>query len=254
MHRFRNLLSPDGDVGTAGGIVTPPAVADAAASSTTQSTPPVAPSLDEAAAPSKRDWAQSKQDQREIKAKLEQMTQLLASLKGGNAPAPEKAKDSSAPVDTGSTNVLAELAFRDAMDEHGITDVTHKKALRRLFSAERPPDVGSWLLDAVETLGITRKAAAVTEAPKPAAVPPIASSNTGAPVGGTKTELSANPWEWPKEVVDKMSPAEVHAAVEAHRRQSGGFTNPFLAGRRDHNAAPDFTASLAAQIAKEMKR
>ena len=112
----------------------------------------------------------------------------------------------------GDSLAMAELAFRDALDDlDAKLDKGQKNLLRRLYRAEQPKDPGQWLADAVGSLGIgARVPVAAPPAPAPAPAAPAPVTNTGPAAAGSVTSLPANPRD--------MSPAQLQAA-----RASGDF-------------------------------
>ena len=110
----------------------------------------------------------------------------------------------------GDSLALAELAFRDALDdlEDVKLDKGQKNLLRRLYRAEKPSDPAAWLADAVSSFKLAPRAPATPAAPVVEQKAPV--TNTGPAAAGSVTALPANPRD--------MSPAQLQAA-----RASGDF-------------------------------
>jgi hypothetical protein len=153
----------------------------------------------------------------------EQVEKLQAALGGGVQQQATQQQQAAAPVTQTAPDMAAieaRMSFREALVDFEIPK-EKRGIVEKLWNAEktRPADVGAWMTATIDELGF--KAAA------PVVKPPIAPSNGGAPVrdpGGSQ-KLPESPFEWPRDVVEKMPFAEFHAEVQKYLSRHKG--NPF---------------------------
>ena len=187
---------------------------------------------DEPAQPSHRDWNRLAQGMRETN---DAVKAALAALQAGSVPQKQKGTET-VPNESAAlaeiSKMRSELAFRDALDAAGVSDTKQRTVLQKMWKADAPADVETWMPEAVDLAGF--KKAATVPVTTPVTTPvtiPTAASNTGAPVSSPSTDLPANPLEWPPAVVEKMITEDFRKALEKHRATSGRG-NPFLAMRK----------------------
>lgn len=225
-HVFR---APDPESAGAGGGVSPAPAADAAPAPSGQ---PVSAAPDVPAAPSHRDWNGLAQNIRGISQGIQQLVEKLSQQgpsPDGKAPAAKAEPVATGDVAAVKAEFQRELEFRDALDAHGV-DPKHRAQLKRLYAAERPQDLESWMSDTVEAFGMKPK----QPAPVKPVVPPTAPSDTGPPVVASSGELDPNPNKWPSSVLEKMTPDEIKTAVDKWINRAGG-RNPYGGVRRAHD-------------------
>ncbi len=170
-------------------------------------------------APASEEWRNPEEIKKMIKqtrenAKLlETLTPLVTSLQKAlgktETPAPVKAQDT---VATPGDDLAGKLALRDAMTDLSVKlDRDSRELIDRLWKAEKPTDVGSWLDKTVKQLKLGAQpasaAAPVVEQAKPA-------SNTGAP-GAVKAPANS------LQGVDGAT--FTHLSVEEQRSMIEGF-------------------------------
>lgn len=235
--------------------VTTPTGAPADASATTATTAPVTTTQDEPVL-NKRELVDARKEIREanksIKDAVAQFTALAQQIQ---KPA-EKKEEKPATAD----DALAELrelkgmlAFKDALDERGVTDTKQRRVLERLFRAERPSDARQWLDSEMEGIGtIAKPAASASTGTETKKDPAIAPSNTGAPaVGGNGAAVPLDPSLVPQSVVDAWTPEEARAWYEKYKAQNGVFKHPFADKKRER---ADGTMAVAQTIAKALRQ
>lgn len=206
------------------------------------------------AEPSHRDWNAMAQNVRELNAAFKALTPVLASLAPTSAPAknepaaPAAAKTAGDGADTAA--LMARLAINEALDEFdGQLSREQRTLVKRLYAAEKPADVGSWLSATAESLGAAKKAAAPTtpSVGAPRAVDP------GTPVGGSAGELPLDPALIPQSVVDSWTPKQAQDWYDRYRAKSGRFEHPFAKARNAERAGGG-AAEAAKLIASALER
>jgi hypothetical protein len=128
-----------------------------------------------------------------LRKELRELHASIASLR--TQPAKGETPGQSGKPD-GDSLALAELAFRDALDDLDLkVDKGQKQLLRRLYRAEKPSDPGAWLGEAVSSLGLTSRAPATVQAVAPVVAVPASPNvtNTGAPGSGSVSGLPLDP-------------------------------------------------------------
>ena len=129
--------------------------------------------------------------------------------------------DAGAPAPAASADAMAELALRDAMDDLGLPLTKAQKAhVRRLYRAEKPPQLESWLSDTVAVFGLSTNVPVTPAAPVAPAGP--RPPNPGAPGGAAPIEqLPDDPLAIPADVLRGISPedfAKNHQRLLSQRR------------------------------------
>lgn len=192
---------------------------------------------DVVANPSKRDWAEWQKTTRTIRDQNASLRDEIKSLKsmiegklGTKSPASGKDAPEASPTSDGVAEIRAELAIRDALDAAGVADAKHRKAITRLFSAERPGpgELDSWLNDTMDQLGMKKAAAEAGEAVDTAIPSPARTrSDTGAPFVAVGPVIPSHPSQVTQAQLAMMTPEQRKAHWEAYKRQSGMFEHPF---------------------------
>ncbi len=255
LFRFPVCSSDDGQSGGGGGSTpaTPP-VADATTPVTTPAVVTPAPA-DAGAQPSHRDWGQMAVTMRKILEKLDQPAPV--------APAPAARPAAAAtPTTADAVSEVAamrrELELRDAMDAAGV-DPKNRATVKRLYAAEQPQDLNSWLDGAMKDFGwkAGSAAASIPVAPAPVSTavnPASAPSNTGPPAGNGAPTLDPNPMKWPREVLEAMSPEDRKSAMDKYVRNLGGYVDPFADKSPKLGAGNNSSVdALAAALVKKLK-
>lgn len=246
------MLSPDDPA--AGGGGTPPVVVPPAAGVTPAD--PVAAfrkEFNDKSAELRHETKALREELAGVKGVKDELKAFLAKFGGGGGGETTTTTTTpvtpAAPVTTTDGEAMRELAFRDAMDEAGISDVKQRKGLRRLFTAEKPTDLGVWLPGAVEMIGGKAIHPVVPKVVGPAAP----STDTGAPAAATGLQLPDNPMEWPQSYVDSLTPAEAKTKWDAYVAKKGGFVHPFAAGKAAARTGGDSDA-LIQKLAAALKK
>ncbi len=171
-----------------------------------------------------------------LASEQERRAQKAAAKAGGTIPPPPASTppaNGAAPSDEVQA-LRAEIAFKDALADAGVTDSKKKSALTRLWATEKPADVGSWLTQTMEDLGIS-SANARPSAPPVTDKPVLTPSNAGgAPVrGDVMAGVPKSIFEMPDSEIQKLSPQQIHELV---RQSTQGSTkpNPYSNIRRSH--------------------
>lgn len=177
---------------------------------------------------------------KDVRAIKEGYAAILAKLDtlGTQAAKPKQEPAQPAP-DASANDAMAELAFRDALDDfEGPRPSKGQRALLRdLYRVQKPADVGAWLTERVAQLGIAPapgSTAAPTppaspssgQAPAAPAAPAPAQSNSGPPGTSRAPVLGSNPHTWDPAVIRSMNDEDFAKHVDAWRRQSGN-ANPY---------------------------
>lgn len=134
----------------------------------------------------------------------------------------------------------ADLAFRDAIEEAGVTvSVPQRKMLEKLYRAES--DVANpvtWVREQTELLGWRKaiQAGLSTPASTPtaaAATTPVKPPATPAPTGTAAdgNQLPDDPALLPQSVIDAMTPEQARAHYERWKQRQGVFRHPYAAAR-----------------------
>lgn len=182
-----------------------------------------APTGDESANPSKRDWADNAKAIRDVKAQNQQILERLASLSPASPPAAGNAPAKNEPSAPAADAALAEvrelrrtLDVKDAMLSAGVTDSKARRLIELAVKAENPSDVGAFVTDYAAVLA---KAAPVPATPTtPAAAAPPASpgrTDTGAPGVRPDAPLPDNPNKVPIETWKALSPEKRRAHLDS---------------------------------------
>jgi len=183
-----------------------------------------------------------------LKAELKQQAPKPA------APAPAKAEAAPTDVEAVKATFNKQLELRDALADAGITDAKQRKAVQKLFDAEGPTDVGTWVNETLDLLGLKRAAAAAAQAAKPTpATPTGASSNQGAPVAENRPEIAANPFQWSQEYAEKVGADEFFRSWKKYVASQGG-AHPFAAFHERHQPGSGGSVdALAEKLAERLK-
>lgn len=143
------------------------------------------------------------------------------------------------------------LAFRDAIEEAGVTvSVPQRKILEKLYRAESGiADPVSWVREQSDAFGWRKPAApapAAASAAQPAAVkPPDTPAPAGTAVSGN--QLPADPALLPQSVIDAMTPEEAKAHYERWQNRNGTFQHPWRTAREaERNARAESDRASAA--------
>lgn len=169
---------------------------------------------------------------RELVDDRRELRKMMKDLQGVSVAKAEPPKAAPAPnandVVAEITRLRSEMAFKEALSDAGVTDSKHKGLLTRLYNAEQPQDVNAWIEETVNGLGFGKKAAQAV------VTPPIAPSNTGAPVRGQNPQGGpVSIKEISEDDVRKMSPQQIHESLQALDRTRG--TNPYRDLKRTHD-------------------
>ena len=182
---------------------------------------PVPPS-DEAANPSKRDWANAQKELRDVTKKLDT---VMAAIAGNGKPTPEPKPT---PADTSEVAVLRkEIAFRDAISDSGLpVSPALRKRLQEMYKSASPDDAGAWLAEVAADLGIKKSDPA---APPAAPVPPPQappSPNPGAPALKPNLTPDGRNLHQADGQAYKALPLDKRKELATQFLQSGGHQNP----------------------------
>ena len=220
------------------------------------STPAPVASPERVAEPSHRDWNAMAQNVRELNAAFKQLTPVLASL-APPAAAPAKTEVAAPPAaktagDGAEVAALQRrLAINEALDDFETPLSREQRNLvKRLFAAENPADVGSWLASTAASLGAGKNLPAPSIT-KPAGAPRAV--DPGTPAGGSAATIPLDPAQIPQSVVDSWTKEQAADWWAKYSAQSGRFEHPFARARNAEKAGGT-AAEAARQIAQVLDR
>lgn len=208
----------DGANGTTTPAATPPATNQNGAGS------------DEPATPSHRDWNSMAATQRDISKGLSTLITLLTPQAQPKQQEPKKATTDEAKAAPGADvleevhRLRADINFKDALTESDVPlSKGQRKQIEKLYKAERPSDVATWLKETFTDLDIKPPVAAKTDA---GVSTTLKIPDLGQPGVDRKAHLPDDVMLIPAAAWKAMSPEEQRTAYESQKRKSGGG-NPF---------------------------
>ena len=156
-----------------------------------------------------------------------------------------------APAAAPQWDPAAILAFRDTIEEAGLTvSVPQRKILEKLYRAESGiADSVSWVREQAEAFGWRKPAVTAPVATPAAQAAPVKPPDTPAPAGTAVggNHLPADPALLPQSVIDAMTPEEAKAHYERWQNRNGTFQHPWRAAREaERNARADSERASAA--------
>ena len=162
----------------------------------------------------------------EIKKALAEVNALRSQLRDtlGRTPGGSKDAPVPAPVADPVAELRAEMALKDAVADAGLGQ--YRKRIEKLWRAENPPDVDSWLKATAEEMGWSTGGAPA----KPAQIP---ATETPPPTTATSRSIASHPGALTKEQIDGMSDVELKSHWEAFKKASGHFVHPGAAHKRE---------------------
>jgi hypothetical protein len=250
LFRFKHFryMAPEGDGSSGGGSLPAGSGADAAGTNTNQQAPDGGLTLGDGTT-----WRNANELKDALKTVRELEREYRQKLQGGT-PAPQQAKPAPVPETPAfdAAALEARFSFREALVDNEVPK-ERRAIVERLWNAEKekPADVGAWMKSTLADLGIKAESAG-----KPASQPPpIAPSNTGAPVrdpGGAN--LPDNPWLWPKDVAEKLGFEAFHEARQKYESRNGKHPYDDYHRRRSERSGHDNVSELARRVAAEVKK
>lgn len=154
---------------------------------------------------------------------------------GGNANATPAAATPPAPANAPAWDPAAILAFRDAVEEAGLTvSVPQRKILEKLYRAESGvSDTVSWVREQADAFGWRKPTAPIPAAAPAQAAAPVKAPETPAPAGTAVggTSIPDDPALLPQSVVDAMTKEEALAHWQRWQNRNGTFQHPWKTAR-----------------------
>lgn len=156
-----------------------------------------------------------------------------------------------APPAASTWDPMAVLAFRDAVDEAGVSvTVAQRRMLEKLYRAESGvADPVSWVREQADVLGWRKPTG--TTAPAPVTPPaPVKVPETPAPTGtgAGNAEMPDDPMLLPQSVIDRMTPEEIRERWDRWKQRSGVFRHPYANAREKEKLSGADLANAAAAL------
>lgn len=175
--------------------------------------------------PTKDEWVDMRREQRQIKELLRNFQPSTASAQEKTAPPVVDSQAGKSTADARMDELEFRIALKDALADAGIVEPKLRGLIEAKAKLDKPTDLRAFLADYTGFSPVKEKVQEKSTAP----------SDTGQPVGGVQsTNLPSNPNEWPLEVINKTSPADMKAAVDAHFGAISKNHNPYKGLKRPH--------------------
>lgn len=214
------------------GAVPPQPNAEVRADAQPPVTSPSEPSTDEPVL-SKRELVEAR---KEIRESNKLMQQVLSKLNGqpSEPPKPTTQTAAASPRDD-VAELRAEMALEKALSANGVTDPKQRARIERMWKAERPTDVGTWLGDVSTEFGFGARAAppapSTPTQPVTPPPPPKGRSDTGAPGGSPTTSATQDLNNITAEALRHLPRDERMKVYEQRRAQHSRDHNPWAKPR-----------------------